>query len=168
LSFLVQHGEAEAAQDIYRRAISKPNRVVSEYVKIYSSLWVLDLTRRGGKAPDPTAEGFLKAVTGRTVILRPPRAAAWYLPLARYSIGRLSYDQLAAMADTAGKRAELYFYEGMRRLADGRSDDAHALWNKVIETKMFSFFEFEMAARYLRTGAPNHARPSKAADTETI
>ncbi len=168
LAFLVQHGETDAAREIYRRALSKPNRVVSEYVKIYSSLWILDLTRRSGKGPDTNAEAYLRSVSSRPMVLRPPRAAAWYLPLARYAVGGLSYGQLAAMADTTGKRAELYFYEAMRRLADGHSDDAHALWNKVVETMMFSFFEFEMATRYLRTGAPTEARPDKAADTETI
>ena len=74
--------------------------------------------------------------------------------LARYAIGRVSYEQVLAAADTAGKRAEIYFYEGMRRLADGKPDDAHQLWQKVIETRMFSFFEFDMASRYLRLGAP--------------
>ena len=42
----------------------------------------------------------------------------------------------------------------MRRLGDGKSDDAHQLWQKVIDTRMFSFFEFDMASRYLRVGAP--------------
>jgi hypothetical protein len=42
----------------------------------------------------------------------------------------------------------------MRRLADGKTEDAHQLWQKVLETRMFSFFEFEMASRYLRLGAP--------------
>ena len=48
----------------------------------------------------------------------------------------------------------------MRRLAEGQSDDAHALWNKVIETRMVEFLEFDMAARYLRTGAPTPAAPA--------
>jgi hypothetical protein len=61
---------------------------------------------------------------------------------------------MLAAADTTGKRAEIYFYEGMRRLGDGKSDDAHQLWQKVIDTRMFSFFEFDMASRYLRVGAP--------------
>ena len=44
-------------------------------------------------------------------------------------------------------------------------DLALDVWNKVIETKMFSFFEFDMAARYLRTGAPSHPGPESAAET---
>ena len=59
----------------------------------------------------------------------------------------------------------------MRRLGDGKSDDAHQLWQKVIDTRMFSFFEFDMASRYLRVGAPDHAHGADhaaASATETI
>ena len=168
LAFLVQHGESEAALDVYRRVLAKPTRVVSEYVKVYSSLWILDITRRGSKTPDATADAFLRSLDARKLHLRPARAAAWYLPLARYAIGRLTYEQILPLADTAGKRAELYFYEAMRRLAEGRSDDAHELWNKVLETKMFSFFEFDMASRYLRTGAPTSPRAENTSEAETI
>jgi tetratricopeptide (TPR) repeat protein len=168
LAFLVQHGESEAALDIYRRVLGKPTRVVSEYVKVYSSLWIFDITRRGSKTPDPAAEAYLRSLDTRKLRLRPARAAAWYVPLARYAIGRLTYEQILPLADTTGKRAELYFYEAMRRLAEGRSDDAHALWNKVLETKMFSFFEFDMASRYLRTGAPTSPRAENTSEAETI
>ncbi len=82
----------------------------------------------------------------------------------------MTYEQMLAAADTSGKRAEIYFYEGMRRLGDGKSDDAHDLWQKVIDTRMFSFFEFEMASRYLRVGAPTTptAPATRTAGTETI
>jgi len=55
----------------------------------------------------------------------------------------------------------------MQLLSEGKSDDAHALWKKVVETRMFSFFEFDMASRYLRLGAPT-APPSDRSVTETI
>jgi lipoprotein NlpI len=77
---------------------------------------------------------------------------------------------MLAAADTSGKRAEIYFYQGMRRLGDGKSDDAHQLWQKVIDTRMFSFFEFDMASHYLRVGAPTapSAPTTHPASTETI
>jgi hypothetical protein len=53
----------------------------------------------------------------------------------------------------------------MRLLAEGKSNDAHALWSKVIDTKMASFFEFEMASRYLRTGAPTQPAPVESGET---
>jgi tetratricopeptide (TPR) repeat protein len=166
IAFLVQRGDVEPALDIYRRAISKSNRVVSEYVKVYASLWILDITRRRANAPDAAALGYLRTLDSRQVELRPPRASAWYRQLVRFALGRISYDRLLAMADAPGKRAESFFYQAMRLLAEGKGDDAHALWSKVIDTKMASFFEYEMASRYLRTGAPT--QPAAAQSGETI
>jgi len=166
IAFLVQRGESEAALDIYRRALAKSTRAVSEYVKVYASMWILDLTRRSASAPDAGAMAYLRTIAGRKILLRPARAAAWYTELARYAVGQIDYTALLAKADSTGKRAEAYFYEAMRRLSSGQSDEAHALWSKVVETKMLSFFEFEMASRYLRTGAP--ARPEASEKDETI
>lgn len=165
IAFLVQRGDAEPALDIYRRAISKSSRVVSEYVKVYASLWILDITRRRADAPDATALGYLRALDARQVELRPARASAWYRQLVRYALGRMSYDRLLAMADTPGKRAESFFYQAMRLLAEGKSNDAHSLWSKVIDTKMASFFEYEMASRYLRKGAPTRPGPVEGGET---
>jgi len=167
VAFLVEHGEADAALSVYRRGLARPNRAVSEYVKVYTSLWVLDLTRRTHKMPDPTAEAYLRTLDQRHGELRPRRGAAWYHQLARYAVGKISYDQIQQAADTVGKQAELYFYEAMRRLAQGKTDDAHQLWQKVVDTKMFSFFEFDMASRYLRLGAPN-SPASDRGNVETI
>jgi tetratricopeptide (TPR) repeat protein len=166
IAFLVQRGESDAALDIYRRALAKSARAVSEYVKVYASLWILDLTRRSSSTPDAGAMAYLRTIAGRKILLRPPRAAAWYTELARYAIGQIDYATLLAKADTTGKRAEAYFYEAMRRLSNGQREEAHALWSKVVETKMMSFFEFEMASRYLRTGAP--VRPEGNEKDETI
>jgi tetratricopeptide (TPR) repeat protein len=166
IAFLVERGESEAALDIFRRALAKPSRSVSEYVKVYASLWIIDLTRRSANAPDAAAAAYLRTIAGRKIVLRPPRAAAWYNDLARYAVGQIDYATLLAKADTIGKRAEAYFYEAMRRLSNGQREEAHALWSKVVETKMMSFFEFEMASRYLRTGAP--ARPEVVDKAETI
>ncbi len=168
VAFLVQHGETDAAASIYHRALARPTRAVSEYVKVYTSLWVLDLSRRTNKVPDPKAEAYLSTLDMRHGDLRPRRGAAWYHQLARYEVGKLSYQQVLGTADTSGKRAEIYFYESMRRLADGKADDAHQLWQKVVDTRMFSFFEFDMASRYLRVGAPTAAPPPAPATAETI
>jgi tetratricopeptide (TPR) repeat protein len=166
IAFLVQRGETDAALDIYRRALAKPSRSVSEYVKVYASLWIVDLTRRSSKAPDGSAVNYLRAIADRKILLRPPRAAPWYTDLVRYAVGQIDYATLLTKADTRGKRAEAYFYEAMRRLSNGQREEAHALWSKVVETKMLSFFEFEMASRYLRTGAP--AQPETDDNNEVI
>ena len=168
ISFLVQNGEVEAALNIYRRALSRPDRSVSEYVKVYASLWIADLTRRTQKVADPTAEAFLRTLDLRHPEVRPQRGAAWYRQLAAFSVGRLDYAQLLAKADTTGKRAEVYFYRGMQLLSDGKADEAHEMWKKVVDTRMVSFFEYEMASRYLRTGAPLSPPETNRPSTETI
>jgi tetratricopeptide (TPR) repeat protein len=166
IAFLVQRGETDAAVDIYRRARAKSGRSISEYVKVYASLWIVDLTRRSSSAPDAGALAYLRTMAERKILLRAPRSAPWYTELAKYAIGQIDYATLLAKADTNGKRAEAYFYEAMRRLSNGQRDEAHAFWSKVVETKMLSFFEFEMASRYLRTGAP--ARPEVTETNEVI
>lgn len=168
IAFLVQNGEVDAALDLYRRALSRPDRSVSEYVKVYASLWVVDLSRRTQKVPDPTAEAFLRTLDLRHPEIRPQRGAAWYRQLAGFAVGRIDYARLLAAADTTGKRAEVYFYRAMQLLAEGKNDEAHDLWRKVIDTHMVSFFEFEMASRYLRTGAPVTPPAESRPNTETI
>ena len=113
------------------------------------------------------AEAYLRTLDERHGDLRPRRGAAWTHVLARFETGRITYEQALASADTVGKRAEIYFYEAMHRLEDGKADDAHQLWQKVLDTQMFSFFEFDMASRYLRLGAPT-SPTSPATATETI
>jgi tetratricopeptide (TPR) repeat protein len=167
VAFLVQNGETDAAVSIYRRALTRPSRSVSEYVRVYTSLWIYDLTRRTNHAPDPVADAYLRTLDERHGDLRPRRGAAWTHVLARFETGKITYEQALAAADTVGKRAEIYFYEAMRRLGDGKTDDAHQLWRKVVETRMFSFFEFDMASRYLRLGAPTSPTGAVPA-TETI
>ena len=168
VAFLVQNGEVDAAVNIYRRALSRPDRNVSEYVKVYSSLWIYDLTRRAQKTPDATAEAFLRTMDLRHPEIRPQRGAAWYRQLCALTIGRIDYNQLLAKADTSGKRAEVYFYRAMQALSEGRASDAHDLWQKVIDTRMISFFEYEMASRYLRAGAPTSPANERPPSTETI
>ncbi len=70
IAFLVQHGETDAALSVYHRGLSRPGRAVSEYVKVYTSLWVLDLSRRTGKIGEPEGRG-LPAHAGA-----PPRRSA--------------------------------------------------------------------------------------------
>jgi tetratricopeptide (TPR) repeat protein len=169
IAFLVQHGETDAAVSLYRRGIARPSKAVSEYVKVYTSLWILDLTRRANKVSDPVAEAYLRTLDQRHGELRPRRGATWYHQLARFATNKITYEEALATADTVGKRAEIYFYEAMRLLGDGKADDAQQLWKKVVDTHMFSFFEFDMASRYLRLGAPSTPnRDRTTLTTETI
>lgn len=168
LAFLVQRGELDAAIDIFRRALSKGGDSVSEYVKVYASLWIMDLSRRNGRAAEPSAQSYLAFVAHRRLVLRPSRSAAWYAQLARFALGEVAFADLLAQATTAGRKAELLFYQSMQLLAQGRQDEAHALWSQVLETNMVSFFEYEMASHYLRQGALTAPKGDEHSEGQTI
>jgi tetratricopeptide (TPR) repeat protein len=168
LAFLVQRGELDAAIDIFRRALSKGGDAVSEYVKVYASLWIVDLSKRNGRAPEPSAQAYLAFIAHRALVLRPPRAAAWYAQLARFALGEVSFNDLQAQAATPGRKAEILFYQSMHLLQQGKNDEAHTLWTQVLQTDMVSFFEYEMASYYLRQGALNTPKEVEHSEGQTI
>jgi tetratricopeptide (TPR) repeat protein len=152
IAFLVPRGHLSEALDAYHRALGRAD--VTDYVKVYASLWVIDLAERQKEAPDPLAETYLRTVDGNR----------WFYELARWRSGRMSWRDLIGKADTPGKQAEAYFYQAQRLLSSGKDDEARELWKKVIATDMMAFFEFDMADYYLRKGAPRKAPPIPPAD----
>ena len=101
------------------------------------------------------ADAFLRTLDRRHGDLRPRRGAAWYHLLARYAVGQLSYEQMLAAADTTRQaRRDLLLRGHAPARATASPTTRTQLWQKVIDTRMFSFFEFDMASRYLRVGAP--------------
>ena len=152
IAFLVPRGHLNEALDAYHRALGRAD--VTDYVKVYASLWVIDLAEREKEQPDPLAETYLRTVDGNR----------WFNELARWRSGRMSWQELIGKADTPGKQAEAYFYQAQRLLSGGKEDEARELWKKVLSTDMMAFFEFEMADYYLRKGAPRKAPPIPPAD----
>jgi tetratricopeptide (TPR) repeat protein len=159
IAFLVSRGELEEALDAYHRALGRNE--VSEYLKVYCSLWIIDLAHRAGQPEDPLAAAYLKSTDG----------AKWYDDLARWATGRQSEKALLEKADSPAKRAEASFYRAMRASADGKATEAQALWREVLHSDMLAFFEYDMASLYLKLGTapaqpilkskPSAARPSR-------
>jgi tetratricopeptide (TPR) repeat protein len=145
IAFLVPRGELDEALDAYHRALGRNE--VTEYLKVYCSLWIVDLAKRAGQPPDPLASSYLASTDG----------GKWYDDLARWASGRENEVQLMARVDTPAKKAEAAFYRAMRLCSDGKLDDARKLWKDVLDTDMMAFFEYDMAQMYLRLGQP----PSK-------
>jgi tetratricopeptide (TPR) repeat protein len=140
IAFLVARGELEEALDAYHRALGRNE--VTDYLKVYCSLWIVDLARRSGQPEDPLAAAYLKSTDG----------GKWYDDLARWATGRESTEQLLSRADSPARKAESSFYLAMRQLEAGKPADARSLWQKVLETDMMAFFEYDMAAYYLKLG----------------
>jgi tetratricopeptide (TPR) repeat protein len=142
IAFLVPRGEYEAALDAYHRGIARKG--VTEYFKIYCSLWIVAGARLRGETPDPLAMEFLGSRTG----------TRWYHDLSRFTVGTLTWDQLFAKANTRGKRAEAFYYQGLTRYQAGDRKGGDKLMKLVLQTDMLGFFEYDMAAYLLKNGSP--------------
>jgi tetratricopeptide (TPR) repeat protein len=146
IAFLVPRGELAEALDAYHRALGRSE--VTDYLKVYCSLWIVDLAQRAGQPEDPLAMAYLRAADGNK----------WFDDLARWSTGRQSEQELLQRASTPARRAEASFYRGLRALRAGRAEEAKTLWKEVLSTDMMAFFEFDMAGMYLKDGAPAQPR----------
>lgn len=145
IAFLVPRGELDEALDAYHRALGRNE--VTEYLKVYCSLWIVDLARRAKQPIDPLASSFLQSTDG----------GKWYDDLARWATGRENVDTMLSRADTPAKKAEASYYRAMKAAETGDLDTAKKLWREVVETDMMAFFEFDMAQMFLRLGnAPAH------------
>ncbi|HEX9101609.1 MAG TPA: tetratricopeptide repeat protein, partial [Polyangia bacterium] len=146
IAFLVPRGELDEALDAYHRALGRNE--VTEYLKVYCSLWIVDLAKRAKQPVDPLASSFLSSTDG----------GKWYDDLARWATGRETEQQLLARVDTPAKKAESSYYRAMRAVEAGDNDTAKKLWKEVVDTDMMAFFEYDMAQMFLHLGtAP--ARP---------
>ncbi|TPV95644.1 MAG: hypothetical protein B7733_09005 [Myxococcales bacterium FL481] len=145
------HARYEAAYEIYRRAMVRDE--VPDSLKLYFSLWLLDLAEREHRPLDPDATRFVQAYHGEP----------WHVLLARHSQGRATLSDLEAHAENTGHRAEAYFYEGLRQWRLGNTRQAADLLQQVLDTNMMSFFEYEMAQVFLasETLAPYGSRAAQ-------
>lgn len=140
MALLVTRGHFPEALDVLHRTLGRPE--VTEYLKSYCSLWIVGLARRAGLAPDPLAIAYLRRLSG----------SEWYHFLAKLALDKMPFAKLEGRAQTAAKRAELFFYQADRLLANGDLSQARELWQKVLDTRMMAFFEFDMALYNLRRG----------------
>ncbi len=141
IAFLVPRGELEEALDAYHRALGRSE--ISDYLKVYCSLWITDLARRAGQPEDPLAAAYLQSTDG----------AKWHDHLARWATGRETEGAIISHADAPARKAESSFYRAMRAWSEGKKGDAKRLWQEVLATDMMAFFEYDMAAYYLKRGA---------------
>jgi tetratricopeptide (TPR) repeat protein len=144
VAFFILQGEYARALDTFHRAVIADR--ISDYHKVYLSLWVLAEARRRGVEPDPLAIEYL---TGRDGVL-------WHDDMARLATGRIGVAELQARATTRGRKAELAYYTAVLGLGEGGAQrppaEVRALLEHVVETDMVLFFEYEMARHWLAVG----------------
>ena len=83
------------------------------------------LTRRGNKVPDPNAEAYPRSLDAPRAATPPGPRRRLVPTLARYAVGQLPRAGPGAGGHRRQTRGDLLL-RGMRRLADGAADDAHA------------------------------------------
>jgi tetratricopeptide (TPR) repeat protein len=146
IAFLVPRAELAESLDAYHRALGRNE--VTDYLKVYCSLWIVDLAQRAGQPEDPLALAYLRSADG----------GRWFDDLARWATGREGEAELLKHATTPARRAEASFYRGLKAQRGGHPDQAKELWKDVLSTDMMAFFEFDMASLYLKEGAPTQPR----------
>jgi len=139
LAFLVVSApDAGFAQAVFRTAQNQLG--LEPEWRVYFALWLRMIAGRTGQPIDGDVTRAFEAPSG---------AEGWWSKLARFGSGKLNYDGLLEETTGVGERAEAYFYEGGRRLAQGDEAGARAMFAKVLDTQMVNFYEFAMAQELL-------------------
>jgi tetratricopeptide (TPR) repeat protein len=150
LAFLVANApDSDFAQSVFRTAQNQLG--LSPEWRVYFALWLRMIEGRSGQPLDGDLARAFET---------PADADGWWAKLARFGSGKLNYDGLLEETTGVGERAEAYFYEGGRRLAQGDEPGARAMFAKVLDTRMVNFYEFAIAQELL--GTPSMRAPSLA------
>lgn len=154
LSYLaVAKPDPGLAADVFREAL-RQLRLEPEW-KVYFGLWLRLAAVRGGSAQvAAAADPVFEEMSGRD---------AWAGRLASFASGDIAYEQLLSAAAGRGQRAEAMFYEGVRRLSAGNAAGARALFDRVLDTGMVSFFEYIMALELVRAAEAQTPAPHASA-----
>ena len=139
LSHLVSASpDFELASSVWRR--SQLQLSLPPEWKVYFTLWIQFITARAGEAPLEEHTDLLR---------RLGRSSNWWGKLASFGAGDLDYGELTSVASSLGEETEALYYEATRLFIAGDRQGANDQFQRVLETNMVSFYEFEMARRLL-------------------
>ena len=137
----------ELASSVWRR--SQLQLTLPPEWKVYFTLWVQLITARAGQPPAEDHTDLLRRLGG---------SSNWWGKLASFGAGDLDYAGLISVASSLGEETEALYYEGSRLFIAGDRQAARDQFQRVLDTKMVSFFEYEMARKLLlaheRTSEP--------------
>lgn len=138
VAFLIEAGRYRDAVDAYHRGLGAN---LSDFYKVYMSLWIVGEARRLGEVPDRLATDYLGGRQGDT----------WYELLAKAATGRTTYAALRAAATTGPQKAELAFFTAMFDLDPAQSTPAakKRLFAQVLDARVVLDAEYDLARRYL-------------------
>ncbi len=135
LSFMVVGAPTlDIAQGVLQRAQRQLN--LDPEWRTYFSLWVQAIA---GRTHNPVPPEVTRLLT------RLARSDTWWGRLAQFGAGTIDYAQLTGFAKTRGEAVEADFYEGTKLVGQGKLPEARVLFRRVLDSRMVSFFEFQMA-----------------------
>jgi tetratricopeptide (TPR) repeat protein len=135
LSFMVTGAPTlDIAEGILQRA--QRQLTLDPEWRTYFSLWVQTIA---GRTHNPVPAEVTRLLT------RLARSDTWWGRLAQFGAGTIDYAQLTSYAKTRGEAVEADFYEGTKLVAQNKLPEARVLFRRVLDSRMVSFFEFQMA-----------------------
>jgi tetratricopeptide (TPR) repeat protein len=137
----------EFASSVWRR--SQLHLTLPPEWKVYFTLWIQLIAARADQPPVEEHAQLLRRLGG---------GSNWWGKLASFGAGDLDYAGLISVASSLGEETEALYYEGSRLFIAGERQAARDQFQRVLDTNMVSFFEYEMARKLLleqeRAGAP--------------
>lgn len=121
--------------------------------KVYFALWVRAIAARSGVSAETDQGSVLDELSD---------GSQWWARLARFGASKIDFKQLVTDAANVGERTEAFFYEATRRLGAGDVDGARQMLQRVLDSRMVSFYEYAMAQELLVSRKPLAARQSPA------
>lgn len=128
----------ELASSVWRRSQLHLN-LAPEW-KVYFTLWIQFITARAGMPPVDEHRELLRSLG---------TSSSWWGKLASFGASELDYQDLLSVASSLGERTEALYYEATRLFIEGDEPASRQQLQRVLETNMVSFFEFEMARKLL-------------------
>ncbi len=139
LSHLVSAApDFELASSVWRR--SQLQLTLPPEWKVYFTLWIQLIAARADQAPLSEHTDLLR---------RLGQSSNWWGKLASFGAGDLDYQDLLSVASSLGEETEALYYEATRLFIVGDRNAANEQFHRVLDTKMVSFYEYEMARRLL-------------------
>jgi tetratricopeptide (TPR) repeat protein len=128
----------DLASSVWRR--SQLQLTLPPEWKVYFTLWMQMIAARADQAPVKEHAELLR---------RLGKSSNWWGKLASFGAGDLDYQDLISVASSLGEETEALYYEATRLFIAGDRQAANEQFHRVLDTKMVSFYEYEMARRLL-------------------
>jgi tetratricopeptide (TPR) repeat protein len=140
VAFLIEADRYRDALDAYHRSLGEPT--ISEYHKVYMSLWIVGAAAHAGEPRDRLADEYLAS----------RRGDVWYEKLAQLAAGKLTIADVRRLATTGPRRAELAFYGATLGLDPAAATPAgkHQLLQQVVAAHLVLDAEYDLARMYLQ------------------